>query len=206
MFIIYRRLHAATKVAHRAYCSLKSKAHELMQYRCPVGFGPSSKRWPRCPPHVPHTTSVRFMPCEWSGTSSTFPFEITSKKLGQPDPDSNFVSDEKSGVPHAAHTYVPASLFSSSSPVNGASVPFSRRILYCSGVSRFSQSASDMSLNRSLMLQTRLHFKKFDGARHIPCFDLIHTFAPQLLNEACFHFGCEGSRQFPRIYTDPLEC
>jgi len=31
-----------------------------------------------------------------------------SLKLGQPVPDSNFVSDENSAVPQAAHRYVPS--------------------------------------------------------------------------------------------------
>src|SRR3989344_4483957 len=106
-----------------------------MQYRCPVDVGPSLKTCPRCPPHVAHTTSVRFIPPVWSSLSSMFPFSKTSEKLGQPEPESNFVSEAKSGVPQAAQVYMPLSLLRKRDPVNGISVPFSRSVLYCFGVS-----------------------------------------------------------------------
>ena len=48
-----------------------SKEMELMQKRWPVGFGPSSKTWPRWLPQRAHTTSVRVMPWLVSGRSST---------------------------------------------------------------------------------------------------------------------------------------
>ncbi len=35
---------------------------ELMQYRSPVGFGPSSNTCPKCASHLLHFTSVRFIP------------------------------------------------------------------------------------------------------------------------------------------------
>jgi hypothetical protein len=56
----------------------------------------------------------------WSSTFSKF---IGSVKLGQPVPESNLVSDEKSSASHPAQTYVPSSLVWTSSPVNGRSVP-----------------------------------------------------------------------------------
>ena len=37
-------------------------AAEFMQYRNPVGFGPSSNTCPKCASHLAHRTSVRFMP------------------------------------------------------------------------------------------------------------------------------------------------
>lgn len=40
---------------------LKSRAAELIQYRFPVGLGPSSNTWPRWAPHFEQRTSVRFM-------------------------------------------------------------------------------------------------------------------------------------------------
>src|SRR5690554_6482398 len=42
--------------------SSRSRAAELMQYRRPVGAGPSGKTWPRWPPQLAHLTSVRTMP------------------------------------------------------------------------------------------------------------------------------------------------
>lgn len=47
------------------------RAAELMQYRWPVGRGPSGKTWPRCPPHVAQRTSVLTIPWEVSSFSST---------------------------------------------------------------------------------------------------------------------------------------
>lgn len=37
---------------------------EFIQYRNPVGWGPSSNRWPKCASHLAHRTSVRTMPNE----------------------------------------------------------------------------------------------------------------------------------------------
>lgn len=37
----------------------KSNEHELIQYLCPVGFGPSLKTWPKCDPQFLQLTSVR---------------------------------------------------------------------------------------------------------------------------------------------------
>ena len=37
---------------------------ELMQYRSPVGGGPSLKTWPRCDPQRRQVTSVRTMKCD----------------------------------------------------------------------------------------------------------------------------------------------
>src|SRR3989344_8850584 len=104
-----------------------------MQYRFPVGVGPSSKTCPRCEPQRAHVISVRAMPPEVSVCVSIALGNAWSNE-GQPVPESNFASDEKSGLPHATHAYVPAFSWTYS-PVKGASVPFSRNTLYCSGVS-----------------------------------------------------------------------
>ena len=45
------------------------------------------------------TTSVRTMPCELSVFSSTASATIGSVKLGQPVPESNFVSESNSSAP-----------------------------------------------------------------------------------------------------------
>lgn len=114
-----------------------------MQYRLPVGSGPSSKTCPRCPPHLLHLTSTRFMPWLWSGTSSTPP-STAFVKLGQPLLESNLSSERKIVFPQPAQRYVPSSLLRSSSPVNGWSVPPPLRMWYCSGVNSFFHSLSDL--------------------------------------------------------------
>ena len=45
--------------------------HELMQYRSPVWVGPSLNTWPRWPPQLRQTTSVRRMNRLLSGLNST---------------------------------------------------------------------------------------------------------------------------------------
>ena len=73
-----------------------------MQYRSPVGvWYASSKRCPRCEPHVPHTTSVRTIPSDESVLSSTASGFTDSKKLGHPEPESNFAPLLKSSAPQA---------------------------------------------------------------------------------------------------------
>ncbi len=52
------------------------------------------------------------------------------------------VSELNTGCPQATHLKVPSDFSSLSSLVNGASVPFSLTILYCSGLSSAFHSAS----------------------------------------------------------------
>jgi len=75
-----------------------------MQYRRPVGSGPSSNTWPRWDPQLAHSTSVRRMSKLRSSFSWTFCFWIGAQKLGQPVPESNFVSEAKSSFPQTMHT------------------------------------------------------------------------------------------------------
>ena len=65
-----------------------------MQYRWPVGWGPSSKTCPKCEPHDVHVTSIRCMKRLESSWSSTASDEAGSQKLGQPVPES-YVSSER---------------------------------------------------------------------------------------------------------------
>jgi hypothetical protein len=74
-----------------------------MQYRFPVGAGPSSKTCPRCPPQVAHITSVLVIPKLRSVSVTTLSRDAGSTKLGHPVPESNLASDWKSSVPHPAH-------------------------------------------------------------------------------------------------------
>lgn len=105
-----------------------------MQKRCPVGPGPSSNTCPRWPPHLAHTTSVRSMPWLVSLTSLTLLSLSGFQKLGQPVPESNFVSDENSSAPQPAHTYIPFSCLFQYLPLKAGSVPFSLSTRYCSSV------------------------------------------------------------------------
>src|SRR5580692_3725225 len=69
-----------------------------MQYRRCVGAGPSSKTWPRCASHSVHDTAVRTMPKLESLMLRTFSGAIGCQKLGQPVPESNFVSELNSAL------------------------------------------------------------------------------------------------------------
>ena len=64
-----------------------------MQWRLPVGGGPSSKMWPKWPPQRLQCTSVRAMNSELSSLVPTAPGSA-SQKLGQPVPESYFTSED----------------------------------------------------------------------------------------------------------------
>src|SRR3989344_2717923 len=126
------------------YFSSKSKHTEFTQYLFPVEVGPSSKIWPKCEPQRAQVISVLSppsprlrragIPCNDSVWYSTAPDNALSKE-GHPVPESNFAPEEKSGLPHALHSYVPSAFSCTYSPENGASVPFSRKTAYSSAVS-----------------------------------------------------------------------
>src|SRR5262249_57824103 len=100
------------------------------QSPCPDGPGPRPKRWPRCPPPGRHTTPEPYTPWLRPGRSSPASGTAGSVKLGQPVPDSNFVSELNSSAPPAAHLYTPSSWQSQYSPVNAGSVPAWRSTWY----------------------------------------------------------------------------
>jgi len=54
---------------------------------------------------------------------SIFSSEIGSQKLGHPEPESNFASDEKSSSPQQTHLKIPSNLESLYFPEKGGSVP-----------------------------------------------------------------------------------
>ena len=81
----------------------KANAAEFMQYRIPVGFGPSPNTWPRWEPHRAHRTSVLTIPPLMSDSSRIFRGDTGWEKLGQPVPDSNLASDRNRSVPHTTH-------------------------------------------------------------------------------------------------------
>src|SRR5260370_27358670 len=74
---------------------MNRKATEFIQYRRPVGLGPSSKTCPRCASQRRQETAVRVIPKRWSPVSWIFSLASGAQKLGQPVPDSNLVSELK---------------------------------------------------------------------------------------------------------------
>ena len=94
-----------------------------MQYLSLVGFGPSSNTCPKCAPHLLQFTSVRTIPYEVSEMYSILSSEIGFQKLGHPEPESNFASDEKRSSPQHVHLKFPSSFMSLYFPENGGSVP-----------------------------------------------------------------------------------
>ena len=81
----------------------------------------------RCNISLAQVISVRTMPWDVSTWVATRSSLIGSQKLGQPDPESNLVSDENSSFPQPAHTYRPFCLVLTYSPLNGGSVAPWRR-------------------------------------------------------------------------------
>src|ERR1041384_3763877 len=101
--VALRQKSAATLMNRCNICDqpffTKRSDAEFMQYRNPVGRGPSGKTWPRCASQRVQTTAVRRMPKVLSVSSSTFSLAIGCEKLGQPVPDSNFVVESNNAVP-----------------------------------------------------------------------------------------------------------
>ena len=48
------------------YSLILDKETALMQYRRPLGSGPSGKMCPKCASHTLHVTSTRIIPCDLS--------------------------------------------------------------------------------------------------------------------------------------------
>src|SRR5579871_6897382 len=78
---------------------MKRSEAELMQYRFPVGAGPSSKTWPKWDPPARDRTSVRDIPKLSSAAVSTLLASIGLVKLGQPVPESNLSVELKGARP-----------------------------------------------------------------------------------------------------------
>jgi hypothetical protein len=84
------------------HTSLNFKETELIQYRNPVGFGPSSKTCPKCPPHLLQSTSSRDIPKLRSVSVETFSDFRGEWKLGHPVPELNLASELNKGAPQPA--------------------------------------------------------------------------------------------------------
>jgi hypothetical protein len=82
----YRRTHSVRRTVSQTgnsifvdiYLFSNFSAAELMQYRFPVGRGPSSKTWPRCASHLAQSTSTRRMLALVSSSVATLYSEIGS--------------------------------------------------------------------------------------------------------------------------------
>src|SRR3989338_3426707 len=88
----------------------------------------------------------------WLSSCLSPTFSVALQKLGQPVPESNLASEGNNSAPQPPHMYLPVSLFFSSAPVNGPSVPFSLRMRYCSDVSFLFHSSSPMPFAFSSVL------------------------------------------------------
>ncbi len=119
-----------------------------MQYRSPVGGGPSGKTCPRWASHDAHRTSVRTTTSPRSLRSLRASPAAGEWKLGHPVPESNFASESKRAARHTTHRYVPGSFALQYAPVKAGSVPHSHVTRYCSGVS-FARSASGVRPTRA---------------------------------------------------------
>src|SRR5215204_974016 len=108
------------------YCGSNFSDTPFMQYRCPVGCGPSSNTWPRWPPQFRQCTSTRVMPCVVSLVVATA-LGNGFQKLGQPDPLSYLVLDSNSGWLHAAQWNTPVLFSKFNGLVPARSVPCWRR-------------------------------------------------------------------------------
>src|SRR2546425_11434333 len=106
---------------------MKRNAAEFMQYRKPLGAGPSSKTCPRWESACADRTSVRAMKSERSVRVWMFAGSSGFVKLGHPVPDSNLSSEEKSGSPDTTATESPGRWLAQYSVWNGGSVA-SRRV------------------------------------------------------------------------------
>src|SRR3989344_1133959 len=98
-----------------------------MQWRLPALLSSRSlNTCPRCAPQFLQRISVRCIPSLLSSHSSICSRFTGSVKLGQPAPESNFVSDEKSSAPQTAQWYMPFAFSCRYLPLPGVSVPPSR--------------------------------------------------------------------------------
>src|SRR5437879_13867156 len=104
-----------------------------MQYRRPVGLGPSSNTCPKWAPQLAHSTSVRRMNKLRSAFSSMLSFRTGTQKLGQPVPESYFVSEANRSRPQTTQMYTPGSWLFQYSPVKGRAVPLLMQTEYCNG-------------------------------------------------------------------------
>src|SRR3984885_16133940 len=113
-----------------------------MQYRRCVGAGPSSNTRTRYTPHSVHDTAVLTMPKLMSLELLTFSCAVGCQKLGQPVPESNFVSELNNALSQQMQRYRPLSWRFQYFPEYASSVSAWRVISKAFGVSCFRHSSS----------------------------------------------------------------
>ena len=119
--------------------SARRRTHAPDEHRSP------RRRSPSCT--VPKLVSL---------ISRTFSFAIGSQKLGQPVPESNFVSELNSAVSQQTHRKIPFPCSSTVSPVNARSVPSCRVTSYWIGESSAFHSASVFTVRATVTFPVRL--------------------------------------------------
>src|SRR2546422_7253210 len=127
------RPSGANSARRAGYCGRNLSDAELMQYLSPVRLGPSSNTCPKWAPQLAHSTSVRRMNKLRSAFSSMLSFRTGAQKLGQPVPESYFVSEANRSRPQTTQMYTPGSWLFQYSPVKGRSVPLLMQTSYCNG-------------------------------------------------------------------------
>src|SRR5512132_3202888 len=104
------------------------------------------------------------MPCEVSVEVSTASPNMGSVKLGQPEPDSNFVSALNRALPQPAQRYTPSPFSLTYLPVHGRSVAWWRRTSYAAGSSSWRHCSSVLMIF-SICLFVRLGDRHVTGSR-----------------------------------------
>jgi hypothetical protein len=125
------------------------RATAFMQYRRPLGAGPSGKTWPRWASHVLQMVSIR---CRKLGPSKRYAMTFAymgCAKVGHPVPDSNFSGASNRTVPQQRQEYITGSNRLHICELKGRSVPASRVTWYSSGLNCLRHSASVFSTLRS---------------------------------------------------------
>lgn len=134
------------RCVHLSSEGVNVRATPFIQYRRPVGCGPSLNTWPRWPEQREHCTSVRGKKKMLLSSTSLTPPGTASKNEGHPVPLSNLAALSKTALLQPAHWNVPdrASLFNGDE--NGSSVEEFLSTLYCFRVSKLRHCSSEKSL------------------------------------------------------------
>jgi hypothetical protein len=123
-----RVIHNANESANSYFSDVRPveaffNATAFMQYRNPLGAGPSGKTWPRCASQVLQIVSTRIRK---EGPSKRYAIALTFAGWvndGHPVPDSNLSEASKRTVSQQRQEYIPGSKSPHICELNGRSVP-----------------------------------------------------------------------------------